>query len=702
MLGDLRYKGGESEFVPVSTIAKHIGRPISLLTDTDFLNDIPFKQPGLNGLKVYNFERAMAKLRSYGIEPPNKNHPMAKWRPAEIIADLDVNERTYLRLVKQGYITEQPADEYGKFIYYKDYDYFIKNYVPSKMVRWLPPKMPMKDCAAFLGLKIGRLRHYVRIGKATCIQAVRRDGKRRFRGMTRDQISLYLNNIYAEAKAKNKAATVLFRKIPLPDKLTVNLCRNYMKISDRTYRLMLNGRQLVPEKVKVGRITKNFFTKSDLDELYVVLQNKACYGDYLPYYSRNHIKNKFGKTDFWIDTYVKDKCRTMAGINSAPITTEERRALKKTAKQFTPSYMGWIKEEVDAVIASGVDVDPVFEYKVYKDRKTLDKTNHNDLSHLRAVRRKLRSMPIPYKPVDDELELSIRAAIERKDFEQEERKKQAIANTIKIESERNQVRRMLGITEAAKVKITPNRLLRESNVPEIVTIVYNRTESVGIYTKYSREPNDCIFYTKDTVTYFKRSEQPIFSVFLNIAKRAHTIMSLPPKVDPAWIILVAGSSMVPDSNFFNKLRAVPDEYAAVAPFGYEYFLPNGSWVNCPSTYGMYSLYSDVNPELARRVIGTKSAVGCHEVAVLDGPFVAIRGGYLPLLKELKSFHVLGDGRSYVPYAISMMMKRLGTKMLQIEVDSSMCADFVPSTNSLDWNKAETMLIRFGHTGLQYK
>ena len=199
-----------------------------------------------------------------------------------------------------------------------------------------------------------------------------------------------------------------------------------------------------------------------------------------------------------------------------------------------------------------------------------------------------------------------------------------------------------------------------------------------------------------------RLRPKVFSVFANIARVAGTIVRLEPKTVPSWIILVPSSSIISDPSFYMKLDEVPPEYGAVAPYGYEYTLPDGSWVKCPATYGMYSQYSKENSLLCKRVVGTRSVVGNHEVAVLDGPFVAVRGGYLKMIAELKKFHVLGDGRSYVPYAISMIMKRLGVKMLQIEVDSLGCTDFDPETRGLDWNRAERMLISFANPNLQFK
>jgi hypothetical protein len=193
----------------------------------------------------------------------------------------------------------------------------------------------------------------------------------------------------------------------------------------------------------------------------------------------------------------------------------------------------------------------------------------------------------------------------------------------------------------------------------------------------------------------KRKNNPQQSIFLNIARLAEKINRLHPKAMPSWIILAHTSSIVYDMAFIRKLENVPPEYGAVAPFGYEYILPDGTWTRCPNTYGMYSEFSARDELMTTRVVGNSSAVGNHEVAVLDGPFIAIRGGYLPYLKRLHMLYRFGDGRGCVPYVISMIMHRLGIKMLQIEVDSSWCVDVNKPFTPLEWNQIEPKLVALG-------
>lgn len=688
MIGELR-RFGIPEYVTTYFVSKYLDKPVDALVRSNFFGDIPYIVM-LNGQKEYKYDKIIQKIKSYRLEPPDRKHPNAKYRPDEIIADLDIGKCAYLKLVKKGLIIEQPADEFGKFIYYKDYDWFIRNYVPRKMVNYLPSHMNINDCAAFLGITPGKLRGAIRTHHADCVAKVRRDGKRRLRWMTKQQLIDYMDYLYNNAVHKHN---VLIRKTPLCDVLSTNLCCIYMKTSVKRHKQLIATKFLVPNKSEYRYRIVNTFNKNEVDKKYDILWRKSCYGDYMPYYTRVQIRNKFGKTDLWIDTYVKDSCRTMLSKNSEPMTAEDREAYKKKTSSKV-GYIGWVKEDVDKVVESGVEIEPVFEMR-YASEKYLNRTDKRALQRRKIEHKKYLNRQIEYKPVQNEVELSIKAVLEQKQYEHEQHREDIKRKCKQQEAERNSIRKVLGLTEKTKLMLTPKEILLNSNIPEIVTIVYTRS-GLSLYSKFSHESNDCIFYTQDSYMHVRGArKKPKFSVFNNIASVSRKIAAIPPKVTPAWIVIVRGTSYVTDTHFFDKLRNVPTEYGAVAPYGYEYFLPNGSWKKCPSTYGMYSVYSDTDSSKCRRVVGTTSCVGLHEVAMIDGPFVAIRGGYLPILQEIGHFNLLGDGSTYVPYVIGMLMKRLGIKMAQVEIDSAICADGLVNDDTLEWNKAESMLIKFG-------
>lgn len=702
MLQNLR-RFGVPDYVTPQHIADFAGRPVDALINSGFFEGIPYKLTA-NRIKHYHYKTCLQMLRVYQIDPPCKTHPYAKWRPTEIIADLDVTAFAYLNLIKKGKLVEEGPDERGKFIYYKDYERFLKNYVPYKMLQWLPPKLKMRDAAEFIGITPGRLKGEVRRGNAEAVWWNRNaDGKRRYRWMTRDQIIQYVTKIVSDATHKSKK---LIRSTPLADKLSIPLTAMYLKTTETKVKYFIHRGYLEPGKTSDARSPwrkYDVFEKTYLDEKYDYYCRGKFYNEGKSYYNRAAIRNKFGKTNFWISTYIVGKCHEMLTNDGKPMTVEERTAENLKLNRLPSTSLGWVQSEVEAIVNSGVEVDPTVELTEYRKRHmdALDKTNYNELrSRLKEYREK-KFAKITIKPIADEVELALKAAFEEKDYRREEHKKEVWAMAAQEMAERNQIREMLGIKPQVDVPMTPKNILKYSNEPEKVTIVYSRT-GWDIYSKHSLEPTDCTFKAKDTNMIICRLRPKVFSVFANIARVAGTIVRLEPKTVPSWIILVPSSSIISDPSFYMKLDEVPPEYGAVAPYGYEYTLPDGSWVKCPATYGMYSQYSKENSLLCKRVVGTRSVVGNHEVAVLDGPFVAVRGGYLKMIAELKKFHVLGDGRSYVPYAISMIMKRLGVKMLQIEVDSLGCTDFDPETRGLDWNRAERMLISFANPNLQFK
>ena len=65
------------------------------------------------------------------------------------------------------------------------------------------------------------------------------------------------------------------------------------------------------------------------------------------------------------------------------------------------------------------------------------------------------------------------------------------------------------------------------------------------------------------------------------------------------------------------------------------------------------------------------------------------------LRDFNRLYTLGDGRGCVPYVVSMVMRRLGVKVMQIEVDSSWCSDLNFPFTQMEWNRIEPQLMDVG-------
>lgn len=105
MLQNLR-RFGVPDYVTPQHIADFAGRPVDALINSGFFEGIPYKLTA-NRIKHYHYKTCLQMLRVYQIDPPCKTHPYAKWRPAEIIADLDVTAFAYLNLIKKGKLVEE-------------------------------------------------------------------------------------------------------------------------------------------------------------------------------------------------------------------------------------------------------------------------------------------------------------------------------------------------------------------------------------------------------------------------------------------------------------------------------------------------------------------------------------------------------------------------------------------------------------------
>lgn len=715
-LGALKQKGID-DYVQPNKIAQYIDRPVSDLKLMNFFDGIPYVVNYL-GQKKYRYDACLKKLSAYGLKPPCNTHPLAKIRPAEIIADLDIHQNTYLRLVKNGRIVEQPADEYGKFIYFKDYDYFLKNYVPSKMFKFLPKTMNVRDSATFIGTTPGKLRAQCRAGNANIAYWIHSTtGVKRYKWMTRDSIIQFVTNTINNTK---KRSSKLIRREPLPDLLTTGMACVYMKVSRRTITNFIFRKMLHPDQVKVGARTRNLFKKSELDELYNKLHNRFYYCEGKPFYNKFAIRAKFGKSNYWIDNLIRGKCRVVAppyimNIRKSHdykiMTVEEYDAANKDARdKGMPGYpmWGWVQEDVEAVVASGVNVDPKMELSEFckQHLDKLNKTNRRAEYYKRrkagqeaAKTRKRNDLRLVEEfPVMDEMEVAIKAALYENELRAEDRRRTAYAAKSRIESEKNQLRKALGIREVDRITVDKTTMLQHSDKPCVITILYKRHEGSTAkipYRKYAATRDELIYIANDQPIKMRRKNHPQMSIFINISRVAKQIVKINPKVTPSWIVLAHTSSIIYDPSFIQKLDEVPSDVGAVAPFGYEYFLPDGTWMRCPNTYGMYSEYSTKDGMHTKRVAGTVSVTGSHDVVMLDGPFVALRGGYLPILRNFHKLYRFGDGRGCVPYVVSMMMRRMEVRMQQIEVDSSWCVDVNFPFTQLEWNQLEPKFVEIG-------
>ena len=233
--------------------------------------------------------------------------------------------------------------------------------------------------------------------------------------------------------------------------------------------------------------------------------------------------------------------------------------------------------------------------------------------------------------------------------------------------------------------------MRNSESREIITLVYNHN-NCNIFKDRSLSKYDLAVFVHDQD--FRLRRRVVNNSITRLIQRGITnsIMSKV-KMLPEWIVIVPGSSIINDINLYETLRSVPPEIMAVAPFGYEYVQFDGTWTRCSRTYGYYQKYS-LSPPTNEMVLGTAGVNGMHPVAVLDGPFVAVRGEMLDKLKEIHYFNVLGECRSAMGPIVSAVCRRYGLGMMQVPVSSSCSAEYSVSFSSPRWHEIEDRIITY--------
>lgn len=668
MLDLLKVRHGETpEYVSEKYVARYLDRDLQYIRDLELLEGIPYKV-GINGYKEFRWVQVVNRLKHYKLTPPVREHPDAKLRPTEIIYRLDIHQNTYLKYVRNGVIPEH-KDEYGKFVYMKDYDYFCRNYHTPTLIRYAPSTMKIGEVCVVLGISRRSLEKQLASGNLTYIPKTMRDG-RVVRTFTPHHLEMFVNSEYGKKYFK-------LRKKPFPQLIPFGLAAMYIMKNPRWFKEMVVCHYVRP--VLNDRGVSMGYDKDVLERTHMNYWRSVSYGDGLPYYSRPHIKNKFNKTDLWIDTFVVNKCTAM--LSKTEICHDVSKLTHPTIQ-----VRGWVKEDVERVVQSGVEVNPKFEIKVIK--KGYDRTSKKE--YRKKVKASIQKQYKTIAPDIDPIELSLRAAIQKKELEREAHRVNVQKTKQKAIAERNAIRSILNLEGGETSRLTKKDLLRYSNKPENVIILYSRMKNMTpFFSHYSTIPMDCVFFTSDVAVLARVKYK--FTVGTSVSRTVKSILSIPPKCVPSWVIIAPKTSVISDFNFMDRLAEVPHEYGVVGPYGYEYLLPDNSWFRCPATYGMYSEF-DVDVTKATRVVGSRG-IGPHEVEILDGPFIAVRGAYLKYLVALGEYKSIGDSPKMINALICILMKSLGVKCMQLDVSCSMYKHPDIVENTLEWNAAEQRLIK---------
>lgn len=643
-----RNRNRAPEFVGYQYLSRYLNIPTSKLKASGILDDIPFRYDRSNK-KLFKYTAAMDAIAKYRVTPPDNLHPLHEFSQAEAMLELGMQPNHFIRHVRAGRIRTHVSAKTGHIaIYRKDIDRFYREWLPEYIVANVT--MPVRRVVACLLMGIGmpQLKQRTREG---CISY-----EPRTRGMpyrySKTEMLRYLR----------RNPTRWFRRRPLPDYLTSSVAAIYMGISDERFaNLRMVGMAKLAENPVGTGACQYCYRRSELDDLVDRLSMRTYYCEGLPYYTRRAIKYKFLKSERWVDEFIAGKCRRVISKD---------KIVPPTGNTATPPR-GWLREDVDRIVASGVEV---------KIRR---------VHHLSYMRKKQSSItqlatpPVVFSSPVEQMEAAIAASMRAEKEASVLRKREALKKVEAESAKLNAIRNILtGGPATRQSRPSRNDMLRFAEERPLVTVLFSSTGLRGKYDEYPNSKEECLFRVSCGITYGRRKIPPSFARAITNALKIYRKQDA--RLTPAWIILVSATSIITDPTFHRVLEGVPEGIGAVAPFGYEYLLPDGSWDRCPVSYGTYGMYSEITGE-RRRVDGISDTFGSHRVAVMDGPFVAIRGEHLAELEYIDFFQQLGDQRGLLGPVVSGICRKFGIPMMQVPVESWSSLEYFVRPNTPEMN-----------------
>lgn len=636
------------DFVDYMWIARYLHMSTDTIRKSGILDGVRSRYNEL-GWKLFKRTAVLDAIERYHLSPPDDMHPLHEFTQAEAMLELSMKPDTFTRFVKEGKIHLHVGKDGYKKVYRKDVDWFRRNFDPLYVVMNITEPVMRSVAVMALGRSMNHFR--AKLEKRKIPRMPRNRGE--YVKFSKNDLLAFLNGL------TNK----FYRKEELPEMLPCPVARLYSGFSSSKIENLKMTKRWKSEFVMTDHGRKWCVSKSSIDRIIDEDADAKYYCTGRRYYTRTAIKYKFDKTDRWIDEFVKGKCRNVMANGRVYLP-----------KDVPPGQMvmGWYQTDVDLVIESGV------ECKIVRKRKRPPRPA-KEASSMAA----LATPPVVFSNPVEQMEAAIQAAIDSKEASKLERKKE-IRRKLNAEHERlNAIREMLsgGPAEMA-VKPSRNDILRLSDERQIVTILFGDSTVRGTYIAYPHAKDECIFRVTCTTNYGRRKIPPSFA--RAIVNGLKNVASARPKVLPAWIVIAQSMTAITDPVFHETLKRVPGTIGAVAPFGYDGLLPDGSWARNPITYGGYGLYSERTGE-KRNVRGSLPVDAIREVEFMDGPFVAVRGEYMAELDALSNFQQMGDARGFLVPIMSGICMKYGIRMGVVPVDSWGVLEYAPKDGTPEMN-----------------
>jgi len=647
----------EPEFVSEKWVADYIQKDVEYVRKIKLCEMVPFRLDE-KGHKIYKTSVIKHRVMKYRLMPPSNDHPLFEMTQEEAMVYLNIHSPAkYMKHVRAGDIKVHLNANGKKRVYREDADEFLRTFDRLYLLKYVREPLLFTDAALLFGFKISNMKFMI---KAKRIEVEPRK-KYEVRKVSHETLLKFAQERVANGHK--------FRRNPIPEYMPRSIAEIYCAAVPEARnavrgKLVKCEQYTTPEgKVKWG------ISKAKLDSLISKCWRGRCYGSgKQPYYNARQIEFIFGKSQAWIDTFIRGKCPL---VDKYGDRVEKKEAFNKIC--------GWEKKAVEEIIASGVEYCPVIR---------MGKTIKNP-EPKRFTTPKPKT--VITRSVVDIIENAFDNAYSEREFAKEQHARDIIKSKNDKKREREAMRIELGFEPTRELLLRRDNVLKYSENREIISLVYTHS-GCNIYKDRSLTKYDLAVFVRDQDLRLRRRVTPNSSTRLVLRGIENSIV---PKVKmlPEWIIIVPGTSIINDINLYETLRSVPKEIMAVAPFGYEYTQFDGTWSQCTRTYGYYQTYN-LSPASNQMVLGSAEVNGCHQVEVLDGPFVAVRGEMLDKLKEIHYFNVLGECRGAMGPIVSAICRRYRLGMMQVPVSSSCAAGYVIPFNSPKWHEIEDRIINY--------
>lgn len=645
------------DFVNEKWVANYIHKDVAYVRKIKLCEMVPFRLDE-HGNKIYKTDVIKHRVMKYHLMPPSNEHPLFEMSQEEAMVYLNIHSPAkYLKHVRAGDIKVHLDSKGRKRIYREDADEFLRTFDRLYLLRYVREPLLFSDAALLFGFKMSNMKFML---KRKRIEVEPRK-KYEVRKVSYDTLLKF-----AQARVDNGHK---FRRNPIPEYMPRSIAEIYCGAIPEARnavrgKLVKCEQYTTPEgKVKWG------ISKAKLDALISKCWRGRCYGSgKQPYYNSRNIEYIFGKSQAWIDACIRGKCPL---VDKYGDPVDRKNAFKIAC--------GWERKAVEEIVASGVDYYPNIR---------MGKTIKNPEP-------KRFTTPKPKTVINRTVVDFIESALDNAYSERELAKEQHARDVIRAKNEKKRekeaIRVELGFEPSKEFLLRRDNVLKYSENREIISLVYTHA-GCNIYKDRSLTKYDLAVFVRDHDFRLRRHVTVNSSTRL-VQRGIDNSIARKVKMLPEWIVIVPGTSIINDINLYETLRQVPREVMAVAPFGYEFIQFDGTWTKCSRTYGYYQKYK-LSPASNEMILGTAAVNGMHQVEVLDGPFVAVRGEMLDKLKEIHYFNVLGECRSAMGPIISAICRKYRLGMMQVPVSSSCAADYTVPFDSPKWHEIEDRIINY--------